>query len=92
VLSSVPNRFVAIVLGMILSGFTAVIGSMLHVTVGHLRLMGGVRVILFYIMLRGLPVMLRGALVMFGRRAMMLRALVTGSHDVSCWCRKKSPA
>src|SRR4051812_23591369 len=66
---------------MVFAGLGDVLKGVLHVPMGHLRLMRRVRKVLLLVMLRSLAMVLRGAVVMLGGRAMVFCSLVTRTHE-----------
>ena len=61
----------AMMMGMELAGLHAVMGSLGAVTAGALGMVGGDLGFVFFIMPGGQAMMMRGLLMMFGRRMMM---------------------
>ncbi|HVN32945.1 MAG TPA: hypothetical protein VMT45_13270 [Thermoanaerobaculaceae bacterium] len=54
-----------------LRSFCGVVGRVVHVPCGQMRMVGGRLVVACFVMLRGLPVVMGGPLVVLGCRAMV---------------------
>jgi hypothetical protein len=61
-----------VLLDVMLRGFAAVMGSMLRVAMGEMRMMGGLLMGPILMVLGGLAMVLRGMLVMLGGGMVML--------------------
>ena len=84
----------AIVLGVVFRGFRAVKDGLLSVTMRDQRLVRRVRVVLFFVVLRGLMMVSRRLLVMFCCERMVFCACAVLGHDSYAYarCDRSTPA